>query len=154
MVLRSAATRLARTRADFPTAPRQQPFKSQSVTEAIYATVASRWPYWNATVAAKQSRHLMTLTCDHGPGDCNFVDQNPLQLGKLPDTWNPASPTRVVSHVQWNSLRDGADAGMSHCSVCFQYAKDVQIATPEGNVCGPLCGYKCVPRAPRRRPRR
>ena len=154
MVLRSAATRLARTRADFPTAPRQQPFKSQSVTEEIYATVASRWPYWNATVAAKQSRHLMTLTCDHGPGDCNFVDQNPLQLGKLPDTWNPASPTRVVSHVQWNSLRDGADAGMSHCSVCFQYAKDVQIATPEDNVCGPLCGYKCVPRAPRRHPRR
>ena len=34
------------------------------------------------------------------------MDQNPLRLGKLPDTWNPA--------------------------------------TPEGNVCGPLCGYKCV----------
>ena len=106
--------------------------------------MATRWPYWNASVEAKQSRHLLTLTCDHGPGDCNFVDQNPLRLGKLPDTWNPASPTRVVSQVQWNSLRDGADAGQDFCSVCFQSGKDVQLATPEGNVCGPLCGYKCV----------
>ena len=122
----------------------QQPFKSQSVTEALFAAVATRWPYWNASVEAKQSRHLITLMCDHGPGDCNFVDQNPLKLGKLPDTWNPASPTRVVSQVQWNSLRDGADAGMDFCSVCFQSGKDVQLATPEGNVCGPLCGYKCV----------
>ena len=129
-------------------APRpQQPFAGQNVTEALFATVASRWPYWNASIEAKQSRHLLTLTCDHGPGDCNFVDQGPIRLGMLPDSWNPASPSRVVSQVQWNSLRDGADAGMSHCSVCFQYGKDVQIATPEGNVCGPLCGYKCVARA-------
>jgi len=70
------------------------------------------------------------------------VDQNPIRLGKLPAAWNPASPSRVVAHVQWNAMCDGADAGMDTCTVCFQQGKDVQIATPEGNVCGPVCGYR------------
>ena len=54
--------------------------------------------------------------------------------------WNPAEPGRSIGFVQWNGMRDGADAGQRDCLVCFQKGKDIQIATAE-NVCGPLCGY-------------
>ena len=68
----------------------------------------------------------------------------PFEEGKLPADRNPASASRVVGHVQWNGMRDGVDAGQRTCQVCFQSGKDVHIATAEGNVCGPLCGYKCA----------
>jgi hypothetical protein len=89
------------------------------------------------------TRHFIPLTCDHGPGDCGYARAVPFHVGALPEAWNPVSATRVVGHVQWNGMRDGVDAGMDWCQVCFQRGKDVQMATAE-NVCGPLCGYKCV----------
>ena len=61
-------------------------------------------------------------------------------MGALPSWYNPVDPARVIGHVQWNGMRDGADAGQSTCLVCFQYGKDIQLPTAQ-NVCGPLCGY-------------
>ena len=45
------------------------------------------------TAAAPQ-----VLGGDHGPGD--QYAPRPLEMGAYPDDWNPASPTRVVGHIQ------------------------------------------------------
>lgn len=84
----------------------------------------------------------MGLSCDHGPGDCKFAPEqySAFKQGSLPDSWNPASPSRVTVHVMWTGIADGVEAGTEQCQVCFQRGKDIQVATAE-NVCGPLCGY-------------
>ena len=64
----------------------------------------------------------------------------PIKLGSLPSWYNPVDPARVIAHVQWNGMRDGADASQTTCLVCFQFGKDIQLMTAQ-NVCGPLCGY-------------
>ena len=66
--------------------------------------------------------------------------ERPNQVGRLPAWFNPADPARVIGHLMWNGLRDGADANQTSCLVCFQAGKDVQLPTAQ-NICGPLCGY-------------
>lgn len=34
----------------------------------MYDHIRDAWPYWRRTLAANQTRHLIALTCDHGPG--------------------------------------------------------------------------------------
>lgn len=34
----------------------------------MYDHIRSAWPYWRQTVEANQTRHIVALTCDHGPG--------------------------------------------------------------------------------------
>jgi len=48
--------------------------------------------------------------------------------------------TLLSGHLQWNGRRDGSDAGLDSCLICFQSGKDVQMVTGQ-NTCGPLCGY-------------
>ena len=66
--------------------------------------------------------------------------ERPIQLGQHPFWWDPPNPKRIVGHLLFNGLRDGADASRTECLVCFQHGKDVQLITAQA-VCGPLCGY-------------
>ena len=85
--------------------------------------------------------HFITLTCDHGPGDCEYMERPLMRSSpRAPSWWNAADPGRAVGFIMWNGMRDGPDAGQQECLVCFQRGKDIQMATAE-NVCGPLCGY-------------
>ncbi|KAK3254120.1 hypothetical protein CYMTET_36654, partial [Cymbomonas tetramitiformis] len=125
--------------ADYYWIPHQMPFKNQTVLLEMFAYIKTTWPYWNNS--GSQARHILTLTCDHGPGDCSY--HRPITKGKVPDELSPISPERRVIYLMWNGLRDGFDADPKEvkCNVCFQKGKDVQLITAEG-VCGPLCGYK------------
>lgn len=115
------------------------PFLNSNVAPAIYEYIRQTWPYINMSIALKQTRHFVFLTCDHGPGDCAYV-RRPIHLGQHPSWWDPVHPDRIVGHLQFNGMRDGADAGQKSCLVCFQHGKDIQMITAE-MVCGPLCGY-------------
>lgn len=125
--------------ADYYWIPHQMPFKDQTVLLEMFAYIKTTWPYWN--ISGSQARHILTLTCDHGPGDCSY--HRPILRGKVPDEISPISPERRVIYLMWNGMRDGFDADPREekCNVCFQKGKDVQLVTAEG-VCGPLCGYK------------
>jgi hypothetical protein len=70
------------------------PFRSPGWAPEAYAYIRATWPYLNRSarfvsicvcvraltrplrvpadvqIAANQTRHFITLTCDHGPGDC------------------------------------------------------------------------------------
>lgn len=116
------------------------PFVETSWAPTAYAYISQNWPYLNKSIAEKRLNHLITLSCDHGPGDCDYVPR-PIGKDNSPWWWAPAHPDRVFSHLQFNGLRDGADSGQEHCLVCFQQGKDIQLVTAE-MVCGPLCGYK------------
>ena len=88
-------------------------------------------------VEAGQTRHLITLTCDHGPGDCNYGRQQVFfNNQELPDSWSPISAKRVVGHILWNGMRDGADAGMGECQVCFQVGSS---RWRQRRMCAALC---------------
>ena len=116
------------------------PFAAHNWTDQAYDLIRTKWPYLNRSIIASQTRHFITHTCDQGPGSCNYANRDFMRIGGLPRWWNPADPHRVIGHLQWNGRRDGADAGMQDCLVCFQHGKDVQLVTGQ-NTCGPLCGY-------------
>jgi len=135
-------------KADFFWIPHRMPFHLDAPdrekaaggwAREAYALIASTWPYLNRSIAARQVRHFITQSCDHGPSDCDYVPQ-PIALGALPAFYNPADPARVIGHIVFNGRRDGADAGQPVCYVCFQKHKDIQMAADQGS-CGPLCGY-------------
>lgn len=46
----------------------QMPFANTSESAAMYDYIRDAWPFWRRTVAANQTRHIIALTCDHGPG--------------------------------------------------------------------------------------
>lgn len=94
-----------------------------------------------ATAIAAHSAHSSAVTAFSRPSSCKYVDR--AKMGSYPPHWDPLSPTRVIGHVQWNGMRDGADAGTKPCGSCFQLGKDIQIVTAQ-NACGPLCGYPCA----------
>jgi len=62
-------------------------------------------------------------------------------LGKLPGFFNPADPQRVVGHITFHGLQDGAAVGDPRCIVCFQPGKDIHVPVDDTNACGPRCGY-------------
>lgn len=91
-----------------------------------------------------QTRHYLTLFNDHGPGFTGYVE-HPIRAedptGLVAPWWGPASPDRVVGHLQYNGVRDGPDAGQGECLVCFRSGLDVMLPIGQDNSCGPLCGY-------------
>ncbi len=79
----------ARTRA-------QMPFHNVNWAPQAYEYIRSRWPYLNRSIAARQTRHFITQTCDQGPGSCSYADRAHLRVGALPSFWNPADKERVI----------------------------------------------------------
>ena len=134
------------------------PFPSTAWAPEAYNYIRSNWPYMNRSIAAGQTRHFITHTCDQGPSSCEYAERT-LTEGKIPAYYNPAAKDRVVGasrsgalhgppaeahvaagHLQWNGRADGQSAGNKECLVCFDLEKDIQIMTAQ-NTCGPLCGY-------------
>ena len=117
------------------------PYLTNEWAPEAWAYILTHWPYLNRSIAAGQTRHFITHTCDQGPSSCDYAERT-LTEGKLPSFWNPADRGRVVGHLQWNGRADSEEGpdGRRHCLVCFDMDKDIQLMTAQ-NTCGPLCGY-------------
>jgi hypothetical protein len=74
----------------------QMPFRGHNWTTEAYGLIRSQWPYLNRSIEANQTRHFITLTCDQGPGSCEYANRELMRLGSLPSFWNPADPSRVI----------------------------------------------------------
>lgn len=74
----------------------QMPFRGHNWTTEAYGLIRSQWPYLNRSIEANQTRHYITLTCDQGPGSCEYAKRELMRLGSLPSFWNPADPSRVI----------------------------------------------------------
>jgi len=72
------------------------PFRNTSWAPAVYDYIRTLWPYLNRSIAAGQTRHFITLTCDQGPGSCEYVRREDMRVGVLPSFYNPADKQRVV----------------------------------------------------------
>lgn len=48
-------------KADFFWIPHQMPFRSYNWTETVYGYIRQTWPYLNASIAAGQTRHFITV---------------------------------------------------------------------------------------------
>lgn len=116
------------------------PFKTLDWPAQVFGYIRNHWPYLNRSIAAGQTRHFITLTCDHGPSGCDYAERQ-IQLGRLPHYFNPASAERVVGHLTFHGLQDGAAVGDGRCIICFQPGKDIHIPIDDTNACGPRCGY-------------
>jgi hypothetical protein len=80
------------------------PFKSNGWAPEAYAYIRTHWPYMNRSIAAGQTRHFITHTCDQGPSSCEYAER-PLTEGKVPAFWNPAAKDRVVGARRAAALR-------------------------------------------------
>ena len=79
------------------------PYLTNEWAPEAWAYILTHWPYLNRSIAAGQTRHFITHTCDQGPSSCDYAERT-LTEGKLPSFWNPADRGRVVGHLQWNGL--------------------------------------------------
>jgi len=126
--------------ADYYYIPSRGWWKTEAELLEMYSYLRTAYPWWNHTAAAGQTRHVIYMQSDFGPGDAAY--ERPIHLGNpiVPADVNPADPERRVAFLLYHGLRDGADSGRKDCFVCFQQGKDIMLPYPEG-ICGPLCGY-------------
>ena len=71
------------------------PYKSTAWAPEAWEYIRAHWPYLNRSIAAGQTRHFITHTCDQGPSSCEYAERT-LTEGKVPAYWNPAAKDRVV----------------------------------------------------------
>eukprot|EP00899_Mesostigma_viride_P004458 jgi/Mesvir1/14012/Mv21628-RA.1 len=131
--------------ADYYLIPHKEPIPQDLIIE-MFDYIRHTWPFFNATKAKRQARHMMILECEHGPGDCSF--DRPLRMNKpgskLPDDINPANPERNVMFLTLNGVADmfNRHGQTAHdCLDCFERSKDIQLVTHNNHLCGPLCGF-------------
>eukprot|EP00899_Mesostigma_viride_P009494 jgi/Mesvir1/18546/Mv17064-RA.1 len=126
--------------ADYYLIPHKEPITEDLIIE-MFDYIRHTWPFFNATKAKRQARHMMILECEHGPSDCSF--EGPIRMNKpgskLPDDINPANPERNVMFLTLNGVQDGMHR--EACLDCFQRGKDIQLVTHNNHLCGPLCGF-------------
>lgn len=74
------------------------PFKNYTWAPEAYEYIRTHWPYLNRSIAANQTRHFITLTCDQGPFSCKYQPNGwqPIQRGLAPSFYDPAHSDRVV----------------------------------------------------------
>jgi hypothetical protein len=123
---RSPHRTLDASEADYFWVPNKMPVSNDTELREILAFVVQRHPWFNATVAAGTSRHIMVFSCDHGPAPCTWAEA-PCPGELWPDAVNPAVATRNLMFLGPNGVRDGADAGGGCCSGCFQRGKDIVL---------------------------
>eukprot|EP00966_Prymnesium_polylepis_P128226 2965628-Prymnesium_polylepis.1 len=67
----------------------------------MFEHLATRWPFFNRTIAGNVTRHILLTPCDHGPGDCFFDRVWTSRRGDplLPEWLRPSNPQRLVSFM-------------------------------------------------------